>query len=110
MKKVTGYLEVDALRDNNYDVVKDIVLLVGSAAAVCAGVHGIVTFSQELINFYNSGEILKFGLQMRESLKFAGSASGIFFGGCGACYSGHKLKEDLNLREQLQEEKRIMGH
>lgn len=97
----------DKLKDTNRDIMKNSAIIVGCAAITMASAYGTIVLSQELLEFYNSGETLT--LQSRflgewEEAKIGFAMIPGFVSGIGAVNKLKTLKENFQYKKSLKKE------
>lgn len=104
MKKRDNTWEDAGIRACNDSIAKDIALITGCCALVAVSAYGVINFSQELIDYINSGNIMDLKMKIEESVKIAVPITTTFLGGAGIYASSLKLKEDRQFKKKKQKE------
>lgn len=100
-----NYILKQKIKEVNKDIAKDVAILTGCVVAVGIGAFGTISFTKELIDFYNSGEKLtlatRFSADWYEA-KVGFSIIPITIGGFVSSSKIPKLKENIQLKKNLK--------
>lgn len=94
------------IKNVNKDIARDAAFVAGGALVVGAGIFGTIVFTKQLIDFYNSGEIITFKAKLAadwNESKIGFSLIPVSAGGIFLYNRIPKLKDNIQYRKRLKD-------